>query len=98
MDVTFTLKNNGRYDGDEVAQVYVKLPEYGGVAPIKELKGFKRETLKKGQSSKVTISLKKELLRYWDESKGEFVTPSGEYQVFVGASSSDIRLTGTIRL
>ena len=92
------MKNNGRYNGDEVAQVYVKLPEYGGVAPIKELKGFKRETLKKGESKQITISLDKSLLRYWDENKGEFVTPSGEYQIFVGASSSDIRLNGTVQL
>ena len=98
LDVTFTLKNNGRYNGDEVAQVYVKLPEYGGVAPIKELKGFKRETLKKGESKQITVSLDKSLLRYWDENKGEFVTPSGEYQIFVGASSSDIRLNGTVQL
>jgi beta-glucosidase len=54
--------------------------------------------LKKGESKQITVSLDKSLLRYWDENKGEFVTPSGEYQIFVGASSSDIRLNGTVQL
>ena len=92
VDVTFTLKNVGRYDGDEVAQVYVRLPEYEGTAPIKELRGFKRVHLKKGESSTVTIPLRREDLRYWSESQKKFIIPEGLPEVLVGASSADIRL------
>lgn len=98
VEVTFTLKNTGRYDGDEVAQVYVNLPEYGGVAPIRELKGFKREFVKKGESKVVTVPIQKSQLRYWDEAKGAFVTPSGDYTIAVGASSGDIRISGNVKL
>ena len=91
-NVSFTLKNVGKRAGDEVAQVYVKLPQRNEVMPVKELKGFERVTLKKGESRDVTIKLRKDLLRYWDEAKGDFVYSSGEYTIMVGSSSADIRL------
>ena len=90
--VSFRLKNTGKYTGDEVAQVYVQLPARNEIMPIKELKGFRRVTLQKGEVQEVTIKLRKDLLRYWDESQGKFVYPSGNYTVMVGASSADIRL------
>ena len=92
VDVTFTVKNTGKYDGDEVAQVYVKLPEYEGKAPLKELKGFRRVFLKKGESKTVTIPVRREDLRYWSEEKECFIFPEGLPKVFVGSSSADIRL------
>ena len=92
IDVSFVVKNTGKYDGDEVAQVYVKLPEYEGKAPIKELKGFKRVFLKKGESKTVTVPVRKEDLRYWSEEKECFVFPEGLPKIFVGSSSADIRL------
>ena len=93
VDVSFTLKNTGRYDGDEVAQVYVRLPEYEGKAPIKELRGFKRVHVKKGQTVRVTIPLRREDLRYWSDSQGKFIVPEGLPEIMVGSSSADIRLT-----
>ena len=92
VEVTFTLKNTGKYDGDEVAQVYTRLPEYEGKAPIKELRGFKRVHLKKGETKTVTIPVRREDLRYWSESQGKFIVPEGLPEVMVGASSADIRL------
>ena len=51
VNVSFTLKNTGKRAGDEVAQVYVKLPEVaGGMQAIKQLKGFRRIALKAGES------------------------------------------------
>ena len=93
IDVEFDVKNIGRYDGDEVAQVYVQLSEYEGVVPEKELRGFKRVHLKKGEKQRVTVSLRREDLRYWSESKSKFIYPAGIPKVMVGASSADIRLT-----
>ena len=92
INVSFQLKNAGKYAGDEVAQVYVKLPERDEVMPVKELKGFERVALKSGENKKMTLKLRKDLLRYWDEAKGKFVYPSGDYTIMVGASSADIRL------
>ena len=92
LTVAFQVKNTGRYDGDEVSQVYVKLPDTGVVTPNKELKGFSRNTIRKGENKRIEIKIKKDLLRYWDESKNEFVTPKGVYQLMIGASSADIRL------
>ena len=92
VEVSFTLKNFGRMDGDEVAQVYVQLPEYEGVAPLKELRGFRRVHLRRGESRRVTVPLRREDLRYWSESQKAFVIPEGLPTVMVGASSADIRL------
>ena len=92
LEVSFTLKNVGKMEGDEVAQVYVRLPEYEGKAPIKELRGFKRVHLKKGESREVTIPLRREDLRYWSESQEKFIVPEGLPEIMVGVSSSDIRL------
>ncbi len=93
VDVSLTLKNTGRMAGDEVVQVYTRLPQYEGKAPIKELRGFRRVHLKKGQSQRVTIPLRREDLRYWSETQHRFIVPEGLPEVMVGASSADIRLT-----
>ena len=92
VNVSFQLKNIGKYTGDEVAQVYVKLPERDEIMPLKELKGFKRVSLKSGESQRITIRLRKDMLRYWDEAEGKFIYPSGNYHIMAGASSADIRL------
>jgi beta-glucosidase len=91
--VSFDVKNTGKYDGDEVSQVYVRLPQTGEVMPLKELKGFSRNTLRKRENRRVEIAVRKDLLRYWDEMKGGFVTPAGVYEFMIGSSSGDIRLT-----
>lgn len=90
LEVSFSLKNIGKCDGDEVAQVYVNLPEYGGLAPQRELKGFQRVALKKGESKRVTIPLDKKQLRYWSVEDSKFITPEGDYIISVGGSSKDL--------
>ena len=96
--VSFRLKNTGKRKGDEVAQVYVRIPETGGIVPIKELKGFRRVPLKPGESRLVEIELDKEQLRYWDTAKEQFIVPTGAFDIMVGASSKDIRLQTIINL
>lgn len=92
ISVSFNIKNSGKFEGDEVAQVYIKLPERNIFLPIKELKAFKRLNLKNGQMQNVKIEIDKLKLRYWDETTASFVHPAGEYEVMVGASSEDIRV------
>ena len=85
-------------DGDEVTQVYVKLPQMDMPMPIKQLKGFQRMHVKKGKIQNMKIVLDKDQLRYWNENSGKFITPKGSYTITVGASSEDIRLSQSINL
>jgi len=96
VSVSFKVKNTGRKDGDEVSQVYVKLPETGQVMPLKQLKGFKRNTIKKNETKQIEIKIPKSQLRYWDENVKSFITPKGNYEFMIGASSADIRLKGNL--
>jgi beta-glucosidase len=88
VQVSFEVKNTGSMTGDEVSQVYVKLPDTGVVMPIKELKGFQRNTIRKGETKKVEIAIRKDLLRYWDEKTGKFILPAGTFEFMVGSSSN----------
>ena len=104
--VSFRLRNTGSMDGDEVAQVYVRLTEESSesqisgvsVRPIKQLKGFSRVHLKARGGCRVQIDIPRSQLRFWDEAAGAFAYPSGDYAFMVGASSADIRLRKTVRL
>ena len=94
--VSFLVKNSGRMDGDEVSQLYVKIPQENG--PAKQLKGFRRSHIGKGKSALVEIEVKKESLRYWDEKTEKFVVPEGNYLFMVGTSSADIRLQQSVQI
>ena len=97
--VTFDIRNNGKRDGDEVAQVYIQFPEIEGVkTPIKQLKGFKRVNIKKGKTETVSITVPKSELRLWDDNKKEFYTPSGTYNFLVGKSSDNIVLQSAVEI
>jgi beta-glucosidase len=92
--VSLNVKNTGKVDGDEVVQIYVKFPDTDNIAlPLKQLKGFARVSVKKGQTVPVAVDIPKESLRYWDTSAGGFKTPEGKFIFMAGASSEDIRLT-----
>jgi len=92
VSVSFRIRNKGARDGEEVSQLYVRLPVEG--APQKELKGFCRTFIAKGKTGNVSIKVAKEQLRYWDEKSSQFMTVQPkDVQFMVGASSSDIRLT-----
>lgn len=96
IEVSFDVKNTGLREGDEVAQVYVRLKDYEaerGVTPIKELKGFKRVSLRPGEKQRVKINIPSSQLRYWSVAEGGFKTTAETPEVFVGSSSADIRLS-----
>ena len=90
--VTFTLKNSGKVDGDEVAQVYFQHVKSAVQQPKLALCGFQRVSLKPGESQAVTIEVPAERLRYWDTDKKQYVVESGDYEFLIGAASDDIRL------
>jgi len=90
--VSFTVKNTGGRDGDEVAQVYFRHVHSSVPQPKLALCGFARVHLKRGETSEITVEVPAERLRYWDTQKKQYVVESGDYEFLVGAASDDIRL------
>ena len=90
--LTFTLniKNVGKLAGDEVVQVYLTIAGDDEQLPMKQLKAFKRVSLKSGESQQISFSLKRDDLAYWNEEL-EWALLSGRYTIKIGASSDDIR-------
>ncbi|KAJ7059386.1 glycoside hydrolase superfamily [Mycena amicta] len=95
--VSFTLKNTGHLAGHEVAQLYLTFPA-SYQEPPRLLRGFTRVQLSAGQSKTVTIPLRAKDLSVWDVVKQQWVLVQGQVGVVVGASSRDVRLTGTLQL
>ena len=86
------LSNTGNYDGDEVIQVYIKQPEQIRDQPIKALVAFERVRFLKGESKEVTIKIPVQRLRHFNPEINDYSIAGGKYELFVGASSDDIRL------
>ena len=93
---TFTLTNTGHRDGAEVAQLYVHAVNPTVYRPNKELKGFQKVFLKAGESKTVTIPLDDKAFRYWNTVTGKFEIDGGDYEIQIGASVADVRLSGTV--
>ena len=89
---TVKLRNTGKRAGDEVVQLYLRGPDAGEGAALKDLRGFQRVHLQPGEAREVAFVLEpgKHLRRY-DADAGAYVVDPGEYEVQVGASSADIR-------
>ena len=94
-EVSFKVKNTGKYDGEEVSQLYLR-DEYASVVqPMKQLEHFERFHLKKGEEKKVTFVLTEEdffLVNYTLKK----VVESGNFHLMIGAASNDIRLQNVI--
>jgi beta-glucosidase len=94
--ITFNVKNTGDVTGTEVAQLYIHDPECSVPRPLKELKRFKKIALESGEKGTVTMELLREDLAYFSEDTNGWVTEAGEYEVWIGSSSTDIRLKGKL--
>ena len=98
VEVEFLIKNTGKKEAKEVAQIYVSDLESSVKRPLKELKGFEKVTLKPGEGRKVTVILDEEAFSFYDIHNHEFVVEPGEFKIQVGSSSEDIHLEGKIVL
>lgn len=96
--VSFDVKNTGRYDGAEVAQLYVSDLTASVPRPVKELKGFEKVFLKRGQTKRVEMRLPHDAFAFYDTDRHDFAVEPGDFLLRVGASSRDLRLKGTIRV
>lgn len=87
---TISIKNTGKYTGAEVVQMYIRDMVGSVTRPVKELKDFKKITLKSGESKEVTFEITEEMLRFWN-AKNQFVSEPGDFGLFVGTNSRDIK-------
>ena len=97
-DVSFTLANNSQFLAEEVAQVYVARSSSHIERPVKELKGFTRVALKRGESKTVTIPVRRADLCHWDEAAQAWMLEPGPITICVGSSSDNLPLKGDATL
>ena len=92
LDVSFSITNTSDIDAKEAAQVYIGI---NGVEdrPIKELRGYEKVSLAARETKRVTINVRKDDLRVWNDG---WTLLSGSYTVYVAAASDDVRLTADI--
>ena len=95
--VTFTLTNKGSYAGEEVAQLYIRDLVAQPLRPVKELKDFSKVRLEPGESRRLSFTIDKNKLSFYNEEL-EWIVQSGQFELMVGAASNDIRLHGTFVL
>lgn len=95
IEVAVTVKNEGKYTGKEIVQLYIRDKVASVARPVKELKDFAKVELEAGESALVTFTLSAEDLAFHTAS-GEYAPERGEFEVFVGKSSDDC-LSATIR-
>ena len=94
--VSLAVTNTGARDGAEIVQVYIAKPGAEIFRPAQELKAFARVPLAAGESRTVTLPLDDKAFRYWNTRTNGWEVEGGRYEVRVGASSADIRLTADV--
>lgn len=93
--ISVRIKNNGKVEGTEVVQLYIRDQVSSVTTPVISLKGFNRITLKPGESGIVHFELGPDQLSLWNREMKRVVEP-GEFKIMVGSSSVDIRQKGSL--
>lgn len=96
--VTLTVTNTGSRAGAEIVQVYAAKPDAQIFRPAQELKAFTKVWLEAGESKTVTLPLDDKAFRYWNTKTDSWEVEDGTYELRVGASSADIRLTAAVEV
>lgn len=96
--VSFKVKNIGKYDGSEISEVYVHECEPIVPRPIKELKGYDKVFLRKGEEKEITIKLDKRAFAYYQTEEKKFIVNPGKYEIYAGGSSKELPLKGEVDL
>jgi len=87
---TVTLKNTGNYDGEETVQFYVQDIVGSVVRPVKELKGFQKVFLTKGESKQVSFTIDVNKLKFYSSAL-EYIYEPGDFKVYIGSNSQDVK-------
>ena len=90
LTLTVNVKNTGKYDADEVVQLYIRDVAASISRPVKELKGFERISLKAGESRDVNFTIDVDMLKFYN-SDLQFVAEPGDFEVMVGGNSRDVQ-------
>lgn len=93
INATITVSNTGNYDGEEVVQLYIRDLVGSVTRPVKELKGFQKVFLKKGESRDITFEIGMEDLKFYNHDL-EFLAEPGDFKLFIGTNSSDVKEAG----
>lgn len=96
--VSLRVRNSGTRAGAEIVQLYIRDVKSSVDRPTKELKGFRRVELAAGETKDVSFSLDKQALSFYSTASHSWVAEPGEFEVWIGASSSDIKLKGAFEL
>ena len=88
---TVSVKNTGKCAGKEVVQLYVGDDKASVVRPTKELKGFEKILLQPGEQKTVSFTITEDALKFFDETKHEWVAEPGTFKAYIGSSSKDIK-------
>ena len=90
LTASVTISNTGKYNGTETVQLYIRDMVASVVQPVKELKGFQQIFLKAGESKKVTFKLTANDLKFYNE-KLNYVYEPGDFKIFIGTNSNDVK-------
>jgi beta-glucosidase len=92
---SFTLKNTGTYDGEEVVQLYIRDLLSTVARPVLELKGFKRVGLKSGESKTITFEITSDMLEMLNADMKKTIE-AGDFRIMIGSSSRELSLKETL--
>jgi beta-glucosidase len=95
--ISFDLTNAGKYEGEEIVQLYIRDPVCSVTRPVKELRGFQKVHLNPGEIQAVIFQLSTDELRFYNQNM-EYVVEPGEFEIMIGSSSEDIELRGAIHV
>lgn len=96
--VEVSITNKSKIAGDEVVQVYAASKSIKAFRPVKVLVGFSRITVPAGKTVNVKIPVNQFSMRQFDESKDDYTVYSGVYELMIGSSSSDIKITKSLTI
>jgi beta-glucosidase len=91
LKLSFTLRNSGPYDGDEVTQVYVRRTDSTDFRAKQALCGFTRVHVLKGRAADISLEIPLERFRCWSPTEKKYVVEPGSYELMLGGASDDIR-------
>lgn len=91
LKASVTISNTGKYDGAEVAQLYIRDVVGSITRPVKELKGFQKVFLKAGESKTITFEITPELLKFYNNDL-IYDWEAGEFQIMIGGNSHDVNV------
>lgn len=90
IEATVTVTNTGRYDGEEVVQLYIRDLVGSVVRPVRELKGFQKLMIRAGESKQVSFTISTDDLRFYND-KLQYIWEPGEFRLFIGTSSREVK-------